>query len=357
MVAWKKGAVIVLLLSLFATVFSINPVINMLSPENKTYLEKDITLRFEVDEPPIMVGYQLDDERTNWFIVKDGQIATVLERKLLLLPNIFQDDYDALFRLPSPMPFALGLLSISNESGDISASFAIIQESVITSFIHRNSTSAPPFIIGRDLELFDDYIIIPFGIPDSRAVNLAAAKKSDFTDLANETIFEFRMENLSRRPHEVTVFTVDKVGVETQVSLSFEITNNAMIISNTIDMPTAQRLASFLEGIGIQTVISSSKELHEVGVGVNYGFNFILGGPKAYEGVGGIVSAYLSESEKEYLINESGSNGYWIKSPEWANNRTVIIIAGHTRNETALAELAFESKVLDEDGWILEPLP
>lgn len=126
----------------------------------------------------------------------------------------------------------------------------------------------------------------------------------------------------------------------------------SLIISNSIDKPAAERLKKFLERNGIQSELKEAKSLTS--------FYFprkplilILGGPQAYEGVGEIVSQYFSESEKNYLINKNGSYGYWIKPSDWIDDQRVIIIAGHTRNETALAELVFESRELTDEGLLV----
>ena len=119
----------------------------------------------------------------------------------------------------------------------------------------------------------------------------------------------------------------------------------SLIISNSIDKPATESLENFLEQNGIQSELKEAKSLTSFYFPKNP-LIFILGGPHAYERVGEIVSQYLSESEKDYLINKNGSYDYWIKTSNWIDNQNVIIIAGHTRNETALAEMEFESKGL-----------
>jgi hypothetical protein len=47
----------------------------------------------------------------------------------------------------------------------------------------------------------------------------------------------------------------------------------------------------------------------------------------------------LTDEEEAYLIGSQNASRYWFKEQYW-----IVVIAGHTRNETAWAEKEFEDK-------------
>jgi hypothetical protein len=92
-----KSKILIIIPLIFLIVLSVSPStsneepIIILSPENKTYFQDDVPLKFEVTETPILVGYQLDNEHTKWFMVKDGQTAQISQRELLYNPGQTQE--------------------------------------------------------------------------------------------------------------------------------------------------------------------------------------------------------------------------------------------------------------------------
>jgi len=131
---------------------------------------------------------------------------------------------------------------------------------------------------------------------------------------------------------------------------------SALIVSNSVDMPTAERLNKVFESFNISSKIinASDSEFQNPPQEYTYAIRFILGGPVAYEGVGELSSEYLSEEEEDYLVNTEGSYGFWSKVGIVGKyNKRIIILAGHTRNETALAEMEFEAKGLNKKGLLI----
>jgi hypothetical protein len=116
---------------------------------------------------------------------------------------------------------------------------------------------------------------------------------------------------------------------------------SASILSNSVDMPSAMKIKTFLE--------NSNIAVHDIFPASTFGnlptasYLFILGGPEAYESIGEVSAEYLTESEESYLTNTTNASRYWIKE-----KYRVVVIAGHTRNETALAEKEFEEKGFEE---------
>lgn len=72
----------------------------------------------------------------------------------------------------------------------------------------------------------------------------------------------------------------------------------------------------------------------------------ILGGPRAYEGVGEYVKQVLDEYEQKRVIN--GEQGIFIKRDVWDRGQIVIILAGKDRYQTGEKVLTY-SKGVNED--------
>lgn len=72
----------------------------------------------------------------------------------------------------------------------------------------------------------------------------------------------------------------------------------------------------------------------------------ILGGPRAYGGVGEYVKQVLDEYEQEKIIN--GEQGIFIKRDVWIRGQIVIVLAGKDRYQTGEKALTY-SKGVNED--------
>lgn len=123
---------------------------------------------------------------------------------------------------------------------------------------------------------------------------------------------------------------------------SVELTGPVAIISNGIDIVSAERLRSSLESMGFRVAIFPPERLGEA---VNYAqFIVILGGHRAPGGVGDIVAPLLSSEEKANL-ERKGYAYYFIKA-KWG--KYVVIIAGNDRFGTYKAANTFLIKGIRE---------
>ncbi|WP_456321656.1 hypothetical protein [Palaeococcus sp. (in: euryarchaeotes)] len=115
------------------------------------------------------------------------------------------------------------------------------------------------------------------------------------------------------------------------------------LLSNDIDWAIkGTELKGKLESMGAMVTRVSASEF---GSYKNSKLIVILGGPKAYDGVGDYVKQVLSEEEQQKIIN--GEQGIFIKRDVWRNGQIVIVIAGQGRTETGMKVSTYE-KGIDE---------
>jgi hypothetical protein len=89
-----------------------------------------------------------------------------------------QDMLDIALRIPGT-DIELGMLNLSGTDATPSAEFAIIEGGNVIKFEDRDQTTDPKFEIGTDLELLDDFYIVPTEIDVSKSViKLAIGKKN-----------------------------------------------------------------------------------------------------------------------------------------------------------------------------------
>ncbi|MEM2290756.1 MAG: hypothetical protein QXL56_05695 [Candidatus Korarchaeum sp.] len=116
---------------------------------------------------------------------------------------------------------------------------------------------------------------------------------------------------------------------------SVELTGPVAIISNGIDMATAERLRSSLESMGFEVAIFPPESFNAA---VNYAqFIVILGGHRAPEGIGDLVAPLLSGEERANL-ERRGYAYYFIKT---RFGKYLVIVAGNDRFGTYRAANAF----------------
>jgi len=115
---------------------------------------------------------------------------------------------------------------------------------------------------------------------------------------------------------------------------SFEykpVLRNVVILANDIDWELKGKvLAESLERAGFKVTRVYAKDFDKY---KSERFIVILGGPKAYDGVGEIVQEVLSEKEQELVIE--GKRRIFVKANVWTEPQLVIIIAGKDRHLTA----------------------
>ena len=115
---------------------------------------------------------------------------------------------------------------------------------------------------------------------------------------------------------------------------SFEykpVLRNIIISANDIDWELKGKvLADSLERAGFKVTHVYAKDFDKY---KSERFIVILGGPKAYDGVGEIVQEVLDEKEQEMIID--GKRTVFVKANVWSEPQLVIVIAGRDRHLTA----------------------
>jgi len=109
---------------------------------------------------------------------------------------------------------------------------------------------------------------------------------------------------------------------------------NVLILSNSIDLPAARELAINIGRYGVSITLTGEEagSLKDVII--------VLGGPKAYEGIGKISKSCLPTPQSEKLISKEGS---MVTVVSRKGEIEYVVIAGHTRVETAKAASEFPS--------------
>ncbi len=131
------------------------------------------------------------------------------------------------------------------------------------------------------------------------------------------------------------------------------LTGPVAIVSNSIDMPTAERMKSVLEAMGFEVRIFSPEEYSDA---LDYGqFVIVLGGHKAPEGIGQISSSLLSPEEKSKLERRNYAYYFVKRGPE---RKPVVVVAGNDRYGTYRAANTFLLKGLNQvDALLSSPGP
>lgn len=107
------------------------------------------------------------------------------------------------------------------------------------------------------------------------------------------------------------------------------------IISNEADMPTARFIGQILTNSSVEYKIMGPTDFREALKG--YEVILILGGPKAYDGVGNISSNYIPPQNATTLIQEPKT----FLVSVFKGGRDIVVLAGHTRRETLEASAFF----------------
>lgn len=109
------------------------------------------------------------------------------------------------------------------------------------------------------------------------------------------------------------------------------ILRRVIILANDIDWKLkGELLANSLQKAGFQVIHVYAREFEKY---KNERLIIILGGPKAYDGVGEIVQEVLNEKEQKLIIE--GKRRIFVKADIWRRPQLVIIIAGKNRQLTA----------------------
>lgn len=117
---------------------------------------------------------------------------------------------------------------------------------------------------------------------------------------------------------------------------------NATLVANQIDYQLSNEFVSFLKENKINiTYTTANQFLQEK----NSKFIIILGGHMAPD-TGSISMQALSGDEQDFLEEQNGNRGIFVKENLWAKSQKVIVIAGKTRNDTRLAAYENYDKIL-----------
>ncbi len=101
-----------------------------------------------------------------------------------------------------------------------------------------------------------------------------------------------------------------------------------VIVSNKADMPTAKFIGKLLNQSGLPYTILGPNAFKEALKG--YDVILLLGGPKAYDGMGNITSNYIPPSNSSTLIEEPKT----FLISVFKGGRDIVVLAGHTRKDT-----------------------
>ncbi len=101
-----------------------------------------------------------------------------------------------------------------------------------------------------------------------------------------------------------------------------------VIVSNKADMPTAKFIGDLLNRSGLPYRIMAPSSFKEALEG--YDVILLLGGPKAYDGMGNITSNYIPPSNATALIEEPKT----FLISVFKGGRDIVVLAGHTRRDT-----------------------
>lgn len=115
---------------------------------------------------------------------------------------------------------------------------------------------------------------------------------------------------------------------------------DVVIVANSVDMPAAQQLGTFLQEIGYQVLLISPGDLL---ANQNTERIVIIGGPDAYEGVGGYVQQVLTRNHEELLRM---MHMVWVADRPWLKDQVIIVVAGPDRAQTSKAVEEYSDFVL-----------
>ena len=116
----------------------------------------------------------------------------------------------------------------------------------------------------------------------------------------------------------------------------------AVLLANSIDLALAKELIEELEGMGIKLYIVNAKNFTEY---AKKSYKIILGGHKAYEGVGEIVADITTSEERKEIEKDKA---FLKKKSVFRAGGVVYIFAGRDRNATVQAWKQNITKVAKE---------
>lgn len=116
-----------------------------------------------------------------------------------------------------------------------------------------------------------------------------------------------------------------------------------VVLANSIDYSGAQDFFGFLKNKGLEVNHITAEEFPQY---KNEKFIILLGGHRAYEGVGDIVGQVLLPKEKNYLEHQ-GNRKLFVKTNIWRKGQVVLVIAGYNRELTRQAHGESKAQAVD----------
>jgi hypothetical protein len=124
--------------------------------------------------------------------------------------------------------------------------------------------------------------------------------------------------------------------------LKSQVSGKIVILANLIDYALATDLFEYLRNAGYEVVHVMPENFDSYKSEKNI---VILGGHRAYDGVGGIVGDLLSAEQKAELEKKGAARMFSFKDI-WAPGQRVVVLAGSTREETKQAHRKYRGELL-----------
>lgn len=130
-----------------------------------------------------------------------------------------------------------------------------------------------------------------------------------------------------------------------------------IVLANSIDYPLASDFLEYLKNkFEVQRITAQEFEKYKTEK-----FIIILGGHRAYEGVGEIAGQILLPEEQIFLttVRYSGmrnNSATYVKTNIWAKKQVVVILAGYDRHQTKQAHVEHRQKTVENLKDVLEKI-
>jgi hypothetical protein len=116
-----------------------------------------------------------------------------------------------------------------------------------------------------------------------------------------------------------------------------------VVLANSVDYELANSFFSFFKAT-ITVIHATTIDFDQY---KSEKFIVILGGPDAYEGIGGITKEVLTNDEENWLRIKGNRNMY-PKTNLWTEGQVVIVLAGSDRYQTEMAHEEHIHEVREE---------
>lgn len=265
---------------------------------------------------------------------------------------------------PESLKFAKGKIrNLKLEVKDDIKEFAELQEELFGHSSYFRSISALDFTLVDKIvnsEILDDKIVVPVGFETLNLtatqdvierVRLLKAINRDIVNIAALSTDYMGVIITRDQKHRANGFRSAYISFEIEAGgqKEFEVLKDliewtsqfkpiqtfapivqAVVLANDIDWKIkGESLKEHLENLGVVVVKVKPEEFEKY---KDSKLVIILGGPKAYGGVGDYVKQALSSEEQERIIK--GEQGIFIKRDVWTEKQIVIVLAGKDRYQT-----------------------